>query len=85
MPELHISSLVVHADPRSEDAVAAAIARMDGAEIHARQGGKLVITLETEHEGPILDTLNRIQLLDGVMAATLVYHQVERLEPGDYP
>ena len=39
--------------------------------------GKLVVTLETATEGEIVERLNRIQTLDGVLAAALVFHHFE--------
>lgn len=75
--ELHISSLVVHARPEAVERIRPAVARLPGVEIHAEANGKMVVTLETESEAAILDTLNAIGLLDGVLAATLVFHHVE--------
>ena len=77
--ELHISSLVVHAHPAAVPAIRPVIEGLPGIEIHAEQNGKLVLTLETESEQTIVEHLNRISLLDGVLAATLVYHHVEAL------
>lgn len=77
MNEIHLSSLVVHAQPDRLDGVAFALAA-EGCEVHARSPeGKLVITLEADDQGTLNDTLTRIQLLPGVLAATLVFHHVE--------
>lgn len=73
----HIASLVVHAQPEAAMAAAAAIAAMPGAEVPFRDGTRLVVTLETADEAEILDNLTRIQLLDGVLSAALVYHHAE--------
>ena len=77
--ELHVSSLVVHCRREQAAAIAAAIAGLDsGIEVHGGIAeGKLVVTLETASQGEIVERLNRIQLLPGVLAATLVFHQVE--------
>ena len=77
--EWHVSSLVVHARPEAVPAIRPIMAALPGVEIHAEAGGKLVLTLETESEQTIVDHLNRISLLDGVLAATLVFHHVEEL------
>jgi periplasmic nitrate reductase NapD len=77
-PELHISSLIVHARPEKAVAVAAGIERLPGTEIHQRtEAGKLIVTLETERTGAVLDRLSAIQDLPGVVSAALVYHQWE--------
>jgi len=75
--EVHISSLVVHVRAEDVPAVRGALARIPGAEVHAEQGGKLVVTLETESEADVVDRLNEISLLGGVLSAALVFHQVE--------
>jgi periplasmic nitrate reductase NapD len=79
--EFHITSLVVHARPESLDAVARAIASFEGAEIQARsEQGKLVVTVESGNEETVTGCLARIGLLEGVLAATLVYHHCEPAE-----
>jgi len=78
--ELHISSLVVHARPEALARIRPALTRLAGVEIHAEApNGKMVITLETESEQTIVEHINTISLLDGVLAATLVFHHVEDL------
>ena len=82
MPEeIHVSSLVVHSRPWQATAVAARLREMPGVEIRGGiEAGKLVVTLETATEGEVVDRLNAIQLLDGVLAATLVFHHFEPLQ-----
>lgn len=78
--ELHISSLVVHGRPERLETIRASLAGLAGVEIHAAApNGKLVVTLETEDEAQIVTRLSTISRLDGVLAATLVFHQVEQL------
>lgn len=78
--ELHISSLLVHAQPAALPAVHAALACLDGIEIHgASDTGKIVVTLETENSGGIVERLERIRDLAGVLSAVLVFHQIEPL------
>jgi len=80
MAELHISSLMVHARPESAAAVADAIRAMPGAEICAEGGGRFAIVLESANQQDVAFCLNRISLLDGVMAAALAFHGVEESE-----
>jgi len=76
--ELHISSIVVHARPDAADDIAHSIERMPGAEIHQRvAGSKLIVTLETGNTGEILQHMERINDLPGVISAALVYHHWE--------
>ena len=39
--------------------------------------GKLVVVLETESEQGILSIIDRIQTFDGVLTATMVYHELD--------
>ncbi len=75
---LHISSLVVTADPERLDTVTTAISALDIAEIAiADPSGKLVVTLETPDEHALVQGLTDIQLMPGVASAALCYHHSE--------
>lgn len=79
--ELHIASLVVHARAQRVQALAAEIAAMPQAQLHASSPqGKLIVTLEAPSAGQITECMTRIQRLDGVFAATLVFQCVDSLE-----
>jgi periplasmic nitrate reductase NapD len=76
-PEHHISSLIVHARPERREEVEGRLRSM-GCEIHvASDTGKLVVTLEAETARQLGDALTTMQLMDGVLAATLVFHHFE--------
>jgi nitrate reductase NapD len=75
--EEHISSVVVHCRHEKLAAVRAALAALDGVEIHAESGGKLVVTIETASDAAIASRLDAIQTLDGVLSAALVFHYFE--------
>ena len=81
MPEeLHVSSLVVHGRPERLAELRAHLAGLPGVEIHAvAASGKLVVTLETTSEQEILARLATISALQGVLAASLVFHHVEAM------
>ena len=74
--EVHISSALVHVRPERTQEVAAQIAAQDGAELHFAEAGKIIVTLEAATSGAIADRLCDIGRLAGVLAATLVYHEV---------
>jgi nitrate reductase NapD len=79
--ELHLASILVHARPEATDDVAAVIGTM-GWEVHLRNAsGKIVATHEAGSAGELGDALTRVQLLDGVLAATMVFHHCEAAEP----
>jgi len=76
-PMLHIASAVVKAWPATQDAVAARIAALAGAEVLAIDHGRIIVVLEAARQGDIGGTLGRIADLDGVLSATLVFEHSE--------
>ena len=79
--EYHISSLVVHSRPDRVPFIVERIGAIEGAEVHGgEEAGKLIVTLETDTESQVVERINAIQLLDGVLAATLVFHHFESLQ-----
>lgn len=79
--EYHVTSLVVHAAPKAVSQVEADISALHGTDIHAvTDEGKLVITLEGETQRSILDNVEAINALEGVLNSSLIYHQVDDLK-----
>jgi periplasmic nitrate reductase NapD len=75
---VHIASLLIHAFPDKCAAVENSILGIEGSEIaHTNEDGRLIVTLETNSEANIVQTLTDIQLLTGVVSASLVYHQTD--------
>ena len=75
---VHISSLLVSADPASLEQVESslrALAIVDVAHVDPR--GKIIVTLETADEAAIVQAMTDIQLVDGVVSAALVFHQID--------
>ncbi|AQS38019.1 periplasmic nitrate reductase chaperone NapD [Shewanella psychrophila] len=78
--EYHVTSLVVHASPKAISQVESQINALTGTDIHAvTDQGKLVITLEGETQKSILDNVEAINALEGVLNSSLIYHQVDSL------
>lgn len=76
--EFHVSSLVVLTQPSLRHRLAEQIGALDGAEIHAvSDEGKLVVTLEGPSQRPIMDAIDAINALPGVLSAALIYHQFD--------
>ena len=76
--ECHIASLIVYAQSAQRDAVAVELNRIEGLEIHAIDpSGKLIVTLEADGEADILDCIDRIQAIAGILGANMVYHQID--------
>ena len=75
---VHISSLLVSAHPKVVERVASGIEAIGIAEVaHTDPLGKIIVTLETADESAIVQALTDIQLIEGVVSAALVFHQVD--------
>lgn len=70
----NICGVLVYAVPDRMAGVLEALAAMPGVEVHAAEGGRIVTTLEDTAEATALDTLTAMHKLDGIVAASLVYH-----------
>ncbi|MDH5547064.1 MAG: chaperone NapD [Gammaproteobacteria bacterium] len=74
----HISSVIVHCLPQRFDQLLQRISMLDCCEIGAHNGSdKLIPILEMATESGILDTLREIEAMEGVISATMVYHQID--------
>lgn len=73
----HISSAVIAARPGCLDDVLAALGGFDNVEVYGAEKGKIVIVIEGPSTGVLGDTLMRISLLDGVIAANMVFEHVD--------
>lgn len=79
--EVHISSLVVHVKPAYLESVKAQIAALPNAEIYGdSEEGKVVVVLETESQGYVTDTIDKINNLEHVLTTFLVFHQIEHID-----
>ena len=87
--EFHVSSLLVQGRNEALPAIAARIVELPGAEVHGeaargafrgKMRGKMIVTLETDSEAETLAQINRIQDIEGVITASLVFHQVEEAD-----
>lgn len=74
----HITSLVVHARPDSVDDVIRQIENLECVQIYTGDPpGKFIALMETDDESQILEGIDRIQDIRGVLSATMVYHHVD--------
>jgi len=73
----HIASLIVQARPERLAAVAAAIEALPGDVAGSDPAGKLVVVLEAPTERTVVDRIDAIQKLEGVLNALLVYQHAE--------
>lgn len=75
---LNISSIIVHPAPGQAEAVSARLATMSGLEIHAvAEDGRMIVTVETDGDGAMVDAFEAINKTEGVLSAAMVFHQTE--------
>lgn len=75
---MHISSIVVHADPVVTARVRGAIDAVPGLETHAAtDDGKLVVTIEAPSEEASVTLVESVRALPGVLCVAMVFHQFE--------
>ncbi len=73
----HISSAVVATMPAFTASVGDALANMASVEVHGVENGKFVIVIEGSSTGELGTVLTTISLLEGVIAANMVFEHVE--------
>jgi nitrate reductase NapD len=70
-----VASMVIAAKPGEAVAVRSRLEALPGVEVHAcTEEGKMVITIDRDSEGESIDLLGKIESLEGVVSASLVYH-----------
>lgn len=75
---MDISSLIVSAKPEDGAQVQALLEATDGVEVHTvADDGRMIVTIEAESEQATLSTYQLIGQMPGVLAVSMVYHQIE--------
>lgn len=76
--ETHITSLIVHCRPELVFQISPTIEQMAGAEVaRVEASGKIIVILETKTLQEVTEAIDEIQRVEGVMHATLIFHQIE--------
>lgn len=75
---MNISSVIVVPHPDRVEAVRSGLSAIEGVEVHAvSPEGKMIVTLEVADDRETTRTYEYIGQLDGVLSASMVYHQFE--------
>ena len=83
---MNISSVIVIPGPERVNAVVDALAAWSGVEVAAvSPEGKIIVALETESDRETVELYQQIVLMDGVMSASMVYHQQENEPEAEIP
>lgn len=81
LEELHVSSLIVHINIKKADVISPKINELQGAEvITISPQGKAIVVLEAPNQGVIMEVIDSINEIDGVINTGLVYHEFEKEE-----
>lgn len=78
--EIHISSVVVHARPEMVGSVTEKILALDCDIAPGTDGGaqgRLVVLLERPSDRAVVQTIDALHEIPGVLSALLVYHHAE--------
>lgn len=82
--ESHISSFIVFCKADKHQAVEKSLLAQADLEIHGSDAkGKFVVVTEAKHQGIILDRIDLISAIEGVINTSMVYHQVAALDELD--
>lgn len=77
-PEVHIAGVLVHARPLNLMQVCRAIDTLDGAEVFQSSAeGKIVVVIEAPSGKQVMDIVDAIRPLAGVLNVSLVYQHAE--------
>jgi periplasmic nitrate reductase NapD len=75
---MNISSVIVIPHPDRIEGVRALLGDVEGVELHAvSPEGKMIVTIEADDDRTTTGTYEYISQLDGVLSASMVYHQNE--------
>lgn len=81
--EIHITSLIVQVFPHKMADVRQQIMAIQNAELSVNNDVKLVVVIEGETQRALMESIETINAIPGVLSATMVYHQSEVLEEGE--
>ena len=73
----HIASLLVQMWPDKAETIAHLLDRIPGIETHGISNGKLIVTVEAASDAQLVELIGAVEAADGVVAASLAYHQIE--------
>ena len=83
--EQHISSLVLLHRPEAMPAIETLVEAHAALEIAVHGDYRCVVLCETEDQRALMDCIDALQALPGVLNVSLIYHHVESLSELDEP
>lgn len=77
MSEYHVCGVLLMSRPEQAAQVVQALQGMSSVELHANEGGRMVVTVEDDGYSQCADMITELATLDGVASSSLVYHQID--------
>jgi len=78
---INICGVLVHAIPEKVAQVEKTLLQYEGVEIHSiTDDGRLVITIDHPDRHHMMDTINQLNTVEGVLSAAMVYQHNESLD-----
>jgi len=75
---LHVASLLVQAWPERIAGLIPVLNGIAGVEVHDNdERGRVIVTVEAANDAGLIGAITNIERTDGVINASLVYHQVD--------
>lgn len=74
---MNIAGVLVHSHPDFTETVSRSLSALPGVEVHAADGGRIVVTVEGDDANALADTFRGFSDMSGVLSAALVYHHFE--------
>lgn len=78
MNEYHVCGLLLMARPEHVPGIEQALHAIDGVELHANDGGRMVVTVEGAAYDRCADIMNQLASMSGVASSSLVYHEIDK-------
>lgn len=75
----NICGCLVHTTPERAAEITTAIGDFNGCEVHAVEGGRIVVTVEDTSEARASEQIMALHQIPGVLTVTLTYHHFEDL------
>ena len=74
---MNIAGILVHSHPDFTETVTRSLLALPGVEVHAADGGCIVVTVEGDDPNTLADTFRGFSDMSGVLSTALVYHHFE--------
>jgi periplasmic nitrate reductase NapD len=85
MNTINVCGVLVFARPEHIEAVRKKLESEDGVEVHAAtEDGRLVVIVEKEDQQQTGDMLHKIQTLDHVISASMVYQYFDQVSENEW-